>query len=447
MYRPEVRKPRHVLVVGAGLAGLAAARRIARAGVRVTLLDQRAEPGGRLAGARVEGHALEPGPLLIGAGDRRLCAWIGELGLRDELLPPRPVVTAFAERDGLADLELRSFGDVARIPGVRRRHAWRLVRLPRLLARYGPALGFGAAAEAETLDDRSLADFARLYFGRSVLERWIAPLACAVSSGDPFEMSRVHFLQLLAHQGLARPGVLRGAFADVLERAAQGLEIVSACGVERLESAADGRLLALAADGRSFAGDAAVVATPAPVAASIADALLVSAERRFLGGVAYAPSLVFSAALCRPLGSRPRLVAPPLDSEVPLASLLVEPGQRGERAPAGAGIATLRARGGFAADHLETPDEAIEKELLAGAARLWPALARSVEFGRLFRERHGTPRFDVGHFRGLARFRRVQDDRLAQGRRIAFAGDYLLHPSPEGALRSGENAADSLLTP
>lgn len=431
-------------MVGAGLAGLAAAWRLSRAGCHVTVLERRARVGGRLAGERVEGYPLEPVPGLISPADTRLLAWIGELGLRDALLPAKPVVTAFAGRDGLQDVELRSLRDVARIPGVRRTDAWRLVRLPRLLARYGDALALGAAAAAEQIDDRSLADFARLYFGASVLEHWMTPAACAISLGDPDEMSRVQFLQHYRAHGLGRFGVLQGALADLLDRAASAVTVVTQCRVERIESSSGGGFRVSTADGRVLAGDAVVIAVPAPIAAQIADSLLSTPERGFLAGVRYAPALAVAAALCRPVVPRARF-AVLSEHTSPLGSLLVEPGLRGGRIPAAGGLALLRATGAFAAAHPETPSETLEKELLGELDRLWPGFGRSVEFTRVFRHRYGAPRFDVGAYRALARFERVQADRRAAGRRLEFAGDYRVHPSLEGALRSGERAAATLL--
>src|SRR5258706_11141293 len=116
----------------------------------------------------------------------------------------------------------------------------------------------------------------------------MAPAACALSLGDPEQMSRVQFLQHYHADGLERFGVLQGALGELIERAASGLSIATKCRVERIESAGGGGFRAAASDGRAFEGDAVVIAVPAPIAARIADPLLADPERRYLAGVRYA---------------------------------------------------------------------------------------------------------------------------------------------------------------
>ena len=147
----------------------------------------------------------------------------------------------------------------------------------------------------------------------------------------------------------------------------------------------------------------------------------------------------------RPLSPRTRHVLVSSARGSSLGCLLVEPGYRGGAVPSDRGLALLRATGAFAASHLGTPSESLEKELLAAFDELWPGAGRSIDFARVFRRRFGAPRFDVGAYRALARFERVQADRRRGGRRLFFAGDYLVAPTPEGAVRSGERAAAAVL--
>ncbi|MEP7088903.1 MAG: phytoene desaturase family protein, partial [Nocardioidaceae bacterium] len=55
----------HVVVVGAGLAGLSAALRLVGAGRQVTVVEQGSEPGGRAGVLRQEGYTFDTGPTVL----------------------------------------------------------------------------------------------------------------------------------------------------------------------------------------------------------------------------------------------------------------------------------------------------------------------------------------------------------------------------------------------
>jgi predicted NAD/FAD-dependent oxidoreductase len=66
--------PRSAIIVGAGVAGLACAADLARAGIRVTLLDKGRRPGGRVATRRAEGLMFNHGAQFATARGERFTA-------------------------------------------------------------------------------------------------------------------------------------------------------------------------------------------------------------------------------------------------------------------------------------------------------------------------------------------------------------------------------------
>ena len=80
-----------VLIAGAGLAGLTAARELSKKGATVTVIDARARVGGRVLtlrdGFRHRQHA-EAGADLIDADQKEIRTLVGQLGLKlTEILP------------------------------------------------------------------------------------------------------------------------------------------------------------------------------------------------------------------------------------------------------------------------------------------------------------------------------------------------------------------------
>jgi phytoene desaturase len=88
----------HVVVVGAGLAGLSAALRLAGAGRKVTVVEREAVPGGRNGLLNKSGFAFDTGPSVLTMPDliADALACVGE-DLKDwlDLVPLKPLYRAF----------------------------------------------------------------------------------------------------------------------------------------------------------------------------------------------------------------------------------------------------------------------------------------------------------------------------------------------------------------
>ncbi len=74
-----------VLVVGAGMAGLAAARKLVEMGRRVAVLEAQDRVGGRILTVRVGDEAVELGAEFVHGRPPELIALIEEAGLDSEL--------------------------------------------------------------------------------------------------------------------------------------------------------------------------------------------------------------------------------------------------------------------------------------------------------------------------------------------------------------------------
>ncbi|MFF5160199.1 phytoene desaturase [Streptomyces sp. NPDC000348] len=105
MSRTVAGRTDHVVVVGAGLAGLSAALHLLGAGRRVTLVERDASPGGRAGRLDLDGYRIDTGPTVLtmpDLADEPFAAVGDSLRERVELVPLHPAYRArFADGSSL----------------------------------------------------------------------------------------------------------------------------------------------------------------------------------------------------------------------------------------------------------------------------------------------------------------------------------------------------------
>ena len=153
---PSVRKSQEIIVVGAGFTGLAAARELARRGLRPTLIEAMTEPGGLAGAFRVGETRLERFYHHWFTSDRHLMDLVAELGLTDQLLV-KPVGTGLYYANSL--FRLSSPADVLQFRALSFVGRIRLGLLP-FVAR--------ATTRWEDLDDETAAAWLRRVCGNEV---------------------------------------------------------------------------------------------------------------------------------------------------------------------------------------------------------------------------------------------------------------------------------------
>ncbi len=130
MQPPVTTSTSDVVVIGAGLAGLSAARQLAASGRTVTVLEARGRAGGRVHTERLDtGQTIDLGAQLIGDVQTRVSGLVDEIGLTrvaagaagDVLHVPRSGGTP--ERHGPDELGLGLFGQLDVFQAIQRSEA------------------------------------------------------------------------------------------------------------------------------------------------------------------------------------------------------------------------------------------------------------------------------------------------------------------------------------
>jgi protoporphyrinogen/coproporphyrinogen III oxidase len=426
-----------VAVIGAGPAGLAAAWELAAAGVSVVLYDSAPRPGGLLRTETLAGARVDVGVQLVGSPHTALFGLAERAGAR-ALLQRSPGRDALWRRGRAHAI---TYGSVTSMIAS---SALPTTLKLKLAARYLPFLhrhaheldvNDPAGGGGARFDDESIAEWGRRELGDDFVELLVHPLLAAYYGASP-EETGAGIYHALARVGTdvtlyAVAGGF-GALADALLIALEerGVRFAPASAVTSVRPAPpDGVLV----DGERY--DGAVVAVPANRAAALLDAdgelarWLEGVRERSTFSVAYRldrqlPSDYFGLSFPRTTPPGAQLAAACIQSRK--LPGLVPPGEDAVvLLPAPDAVAALWSR----------PDDEVARALLAQLEAAVPDVARRVVSSHVYRFDDAYSVFQPGHVRNLLRF---DADWLPRG--IALAGDYLVAPSVEGAVRSGVRA-------
>jgi monoamine oxidase len=189
---------RDVLVLGAGLAGLAAARDLAAAGADVEVLEARDRPGGRVERALLDdGRAVQMGGELVGSFHTAYLELAAELGLAVEpSYIAEPGTMSWDLAEGAGQGEWPPFFSPADIADAERIEA----ACVRLAATVDPADPW-SHPDAAALDDISLAGWLRAHSARPAVLRLHELGALALSGGSTERLSMLGQLRSISAAG------------------------------------------------------------------------------------------------------------------------------------------------------------------------------------------------------------------------------------------------------
>ncbi|MEU2376729.1 protoporphyrinogen oxidase [Streptomyces misionensis] len=453
--------PGQVVVIGAGIAGLAAAHRLLARGARVTVLEAADRVGGKLLPGEIAGVRVDLGAESMLARRPEAVALARETGLADRLRPPAVASAAIWTRGALRPMPK---GHVMGVPGT-------AAALSGVLSEEGLARIERDAElpRTEVGDDVAVGEYVAARLGREVVDRLVEPLLGGVYAGDAYRLSmRSAVPQLFqaarAHTSLTEGvreiqakaaasrqtgpvftgieggvGTLPLAVAESVR--ARGGEILTGTPVTALRREPAGGWRVTAGE-RELRADAVVVAVPAPAAARLLreESPAAAAE---LSAVEYASMALITLAYRRADLSLPEgsgFLVPPVDGRTIKAATFASQkwGWIAEDDPETVVLRTSVGRYGETAvlgrDDADLVD--VSRHDLREAAGVEAAPVET----RVTRWTDGLPQYPVGHHARVARIR----EHIAKLPGLAVCGAQYDGVGIPGCIASAHAAVDQL---
>ncbi|MFJ2155580.1 protoporphyrinogen oxidase [Streptomyces sp. NPDC087856] len=278
----------HVVVIGAGVGGLAAAHRLLDRGVRVTVVEASDRVGGKLLPGEIAGARVDLGAESMLARRPEAVALAREVGLTDSLRTPSTATASIWTRGALRPMPK---GHVMGVPGT-------ASALSGVLSDEGLHRIERDAdlPRTEVGDDVAVGEYVAARLGREVVDRLVEPLLGGVYAGDAYRISMRSAVPQL-YQAAKTHDSLTEAVRGIQERAAaaqqtgpvfmgiqggvgqlplavaesaraRGAEILTGTPVTELRRSGTSGWRVVAGD-RVLDADGVIVAVPAPVAAEL----------------------------------------------------------------------------------------------------------------------------------------------------------------------------------
>ncbi|MDR2974263.1 MAG: FAD-dependent oxidoreductase [Propionibacteriaceae bacterium] len=427
-----------VIVVGAGISGLAAAWRLQQAGVEVVMLESGTRAGGRFHSLHVNGCVMEAGANFVTDAYRVIPRLADQVGLSWRTVTDRNAVAI--------DGQLHAFTSARPLSAIRSG----LMSWPTALSQIPGLLRFALAGRNRgTVDpcdwllaDQTLAPQWAAQSGLAqMVERSWRPAFNGFYFQDTAPSSAAAVAAMASHGVRQQTETLSGGLSTLTDAMAAHLDIRYRVTATAVDESASG--VVVATNQGDWRAGHVIVALPGPALRRLSVPSIPLATK--LAGSSYSAGLLVGLGMDRHLtpdelgGAYGILMHP---GEAPLAALCVA--SRSGHADDTRDLVTCMFTDEFARRLASKTDselvDAARHALLRWAPGLRGAVASDPACHKVIRLPHAMPMSPPGRLATIADYRRHADHR-----RVSLAGDSLAWPWSDSAAFAGEDAAQRLL--
>jgi len=434
---------KRVIVVGAGIAGLAAGHTLSRQGFSVKILEATSRVGGRMTTDLVDGFVIDRGAQFLSSEYGLLRALAQDVSLAASLQPTSPwsgvVRNARVRRIRAGDPFSPWRSGLLGFPAWLRL-GWRLCRLARTQA--APPLN--DYSQWSDCDIETADVWGRREFGPATTDYLIEPLLQGFYFQETETTSRALAQAVLAFGAhRSRTLAMAGGLGRLPTALAATLDVALATPAIALTVEPDA-ITVVTNEARLVADHVVLAAT-----ASVANRLFPIADEveRSLLTTAYSANLNL-ALMTRPEYRLPASLRAVYGLLVPrrerrqVAAIGIESNKCRDRAARGE-LFNVMLAGTSSRDLMAWPEAEIVHEILPEVERFLPGISAQIVAARIYRWPEAEPLSPVGRAKEVRRYR--ERTAAAPYPRVLLAGDYLSMPFTEGAAESGIWAAQTIM--
>lgn len=432
-----------VIVVGAGIAGLAAAFRLRQAGFEVLVLEANEHVGGRMATIERQGYRLDVAASALSTAYREMVKLIQDAGLEAEVEPFEPTIGVV--RDGkIHRLNTASKIDMLRSDVLSTRSKIAITRVARDVVRARHVLNyddFSRISELTNLGTETATEYARRRLNQELLDCFVEPACEAWYFCQPDVLSTASLLWHLKNFWLGRLFSSPAGIGFVAEGLARHVDVVLGARVKEVEEGPAGVRVSWEDPTRNAErveeASSVVIALPSHEMVKVYPQLD-AVRRDIANGLEYGSSLHIYLGLSR-VPSEPCswVVYPKREHESCFWTMFEH---RKGMAPAGKRLMGAWFRSSWVEAHWDLDDDKVLDAGMSILGEVHPDVLDDVEMTYVHRVKPCLLRHRPGLYGDLAKFAAATDP----GSRIQLAGDYFPVTSTNSCARSGELAADRL---